>query len=298
MSHPDINIVWLDVNLHNWEKDWLFYLLENQYAYFLITNEFENLPTDKPTVVVANHAINYRKYLDVLRQNNNKYGIVLLSDENLHEPMEYVHDPNCMFVARNYFTPFYLKHPKVFTFGLGYKNNFKVKEQSPTFSERDLVWSFAGSFHDDFRKNAVEKFKKLEPNKAHSVSGFNASDGLGTADYLNMLERSKFALCPRGQVNNDCFRIYEALEAGSIPIVLSFAEHLEIRPSYWHAVFYGEGNMPFVVADSWDEAFEKVKSIVNENRGDEVQAQCQEFWHRWKLNWKTMFKDKIQKLTY
>jgi hypothetical protein len=128
MSHPDINVVWLDVNLHNWEKDWLFYLLENQYAYFLITNKFKNLPTDKPTVVVANHAIDYRKYLDVLRQNNRKYGIVLLSDENLHEPMEYVHDPNCMFVARNYFTPFFLKHPKVFTFGLGYKNNFKVKE--------------------------------------------------------------------------------------------------------------------------------------------------------------------------
>jgi hypothetical protein len=294
MSRSDINIVWLDVNLDKWEQDWLLYLLENQYDKFFVTNRFNDLPVDKPTVVVANHAINYRRYLDELRQNNKKYGVVLLSDENLYERMEYLHDPNCVFVARNYFNPEYLKHPKVFTFGLGYKKNFIAKKDSPTFNERGLVWSFAGSFHDDFRKNAVQKFKHLEPNKTHSVSGFNAADGLGTEEYVAMLEDSKFALCPRGQVNNDCFRLYEALEAGSIPVALSFAEHMQVRPSYWHAVFYGESNMPFVVADSWEEAAEKVKGIIEQNRGQEVQAQCQEFWTRWKLNWKAMFEDKIK----
>ena len=296
MSVSAVNVVWLDVNLHQWEHDWLSYLLEDTFAQFLITNEFYGLPVNKPTVVVANHAINYREYLDTLRQNNKKYAVVLLSDENVCEKMEYVHDPNCVFVARNYFNPLYLKHPKVFTFGLGYKNNFRTKEKSPLYSERRYIWSFAGSFHDDFRKDAVETFKKLNPHKIHSVSGFNAKDGLETHKYVSMLEQSKFALCPRGQVNNDCFRIYEALEAGCIPVVLASAEHLQVKPSYWHAVFYGDSTMPFVVADSWAEALEKVQDIEKNKKGDEVQRNCQEFWARWKSNWKKMFEYKIMLL--
>jgi hypothetical protein len=296
VTQPPINIIWLDVNLDKWEQDWLLYLLKDQFSKFLITNEFDQLPLDAPTVVIANHAINYRRYLDEIRKNNKKYAVVLLSDENLIERMEYVHDPNCVFVARNYFNPNYLRHPKVFTFGLGYKKNFIVDKDSPTFDSRKLVWSFAGSFHDEHRRDAVEIFKSIGPHKLHSVSGFNAADGLETKKYVKLLENSKFALCPRGQQNNDSFRIYEALEAGSIPVVLAFAEHLEVRPSYWHAVFYGESNMPFIVADSWPEAFEKVKNLLEENRGAQVQQDCQEFWLRWKLNWKSMFEDKIKKL--
>lgn len=296
MSVSGVDVVWLDVNLHQWERDWLSYLLKNTYDQFLITNKLDELPTDKPTVVITNHAINYRKYLDDLRLNCKKYGVILLSDENVCERMEYVHDPSCVFVARNYFNPMYLKHRKVFTFGLGYKNDFNIKKDSPKFNERKLIWSFAGSFHDDFRKNAVNQFRQLEPNKTHSVSGFNANDGLKTKEYVELLENSKFALCPRGQINNDCFRIYEALEAGSIPVVLASAEHMQVRPSYWHAVFYGESNMPFVVADSWEEAADKVKGIIEQNQGQEVQAQCQEFWTRWKSNWKTMFMDKVNLL--
>lgn len=297
MSSTDVNIVWLDVNLHKWEQDWLSYLLQDTFSQFLITNEFYGLPVNKPTVVVSNHAFNYRKYLDSLRENNKKYAVVLLSDENVQEKMEYVHDPNCVFVARNYFNPLYLRHPKVFTFGLGYKNNFKTQEKSPTFTERKYIWSFAGSFHDHFRKEAVETFKNLNPHKIHAVSGFNAKDGLDTPKYVKMLENSKFALCPRGQVNNDCFRIYEALEAGCIPVVLASAEHMQVQPSYWHAVFYGDSTMPFVVADSWAEALQKVQDIQNTNKGDEIQNDCQQFWERWKLNWKNMFKNKISKLT-
>lgn len=296
MSGANINVVWLDINLHQWERDWLSYLLDNNYSQFLITNKFEELPVDKPTVVIANHAINYRRYLDELRQNNKKYGVMLLSDENVCEKMEYVHDPNCVFVARNYFNPFYLKNPKVFTFGLGYKNDFKIQQPTPTFDQRDLVWSFAGSFHDGYRKEAVQLFKKIVPNKTHSVSGFNADDGLKTAEYVDMLENSKFALCPRGQVNNDCFRIYEALEAGCIPVTLAFAEHMEVRPSYWHAVFYGDSSLPFIAANSWEEAVEQTQKILDEGTGTELQKQCQDFWERWKNNWKNMFANKLYKL--
>jgi hypothetical protein len=77
---------------------------------------------------------------------------------------------------------------------------------------------------------------------------FNDPQGLSTKSYAELLNQTKFALCPRGNFSVDTFRFYEALEAGTIPIVEDrggrevLKEVLGIRsflssgchkPSYW-----------------------------------------------------------------
>ena len=42
---------------------------------------------------------------------------------------------------------------------------------------------------------------------------------LTTANHLDMLLETVFALCPRGN-NFETFRFYEALESGAIPVVV------------------------------------------------------------------------------
>lgn len=288
-------VIWLDVNLHTWEHDWLLDLFSGCDTELTITNTFENLPEPENCLVVCNHAIDYRYYLDCLKEKGSKYGVVLLSDENLRELMEYVHDPHCKFVARNYFHPFYATHPKVFTFGLGYKKGLQCSPQTtPAYVEREYKWCFAGTIHDDERKSATELFKnKLNPYKTHFCSGFNAEDGMGTDDYKKMLQKSKYALCPRGQVNNDSFRIYEALETGAIPVALKHAPHMKVDPSYWHAIFLGDSELPFICTETWEEALEEIEKIEKENKGAEVQEKCFTFWIKWKTNWRNEFKRRI-----
>lgn len=292
-------VVWLDVNLHTWEHDWLLDLFNDIEIDLQITNSFENLTYNENCVVIANHAINYRAYLDALKSKGTKYGIVLLSDENLREPMEYLHDPHCKFVARNYFSPIYHPHPKLFTFGLGYKKGFGApKDTLPKFSDRELSWCFAGSIHDDERKKATQLFQDniKYPHKVHFCSGFNAEDGIGTEEYKKMMHQSQFALSPQGQVNNDSFRTYEALEAGCIPITMANSPMFKVVPSYWHAIFLGDKDLPFIIEDTWEDALEKVKEIHSQNRGDEIQTKCIEFWARWKQNWRNEFAHRVQLL--
>lgn len=295
-------VIWLDVNMHQWEKDWLIELLTDLNPEFISTNTFNDSRLSSPEncIVVSNHAINYRAYLDLLRSKGCKYGVILLSDENLREAMEYLHDPHCKFVARNYFHPLFHPHPKLFTFALGYKKGFKSPQEShKKFSDREISWCFAGSLHDEERKSATDLFQEhitKPPHKLHFCSGFNAADGLGTDEYKTMLEDSRFALCPRGQVNNDSFRIYEALEAGSIPITLANAPHMKVQPSYWHAIFLGDSELPFVIAEDWKEALEKVKVIEDTGKGDLIQQECSQFWARWKKNWRNEFTRRTQLL--
>src|SRR3954453_19744093 len=44
-----------------------------------------------------------------------------------------------------------------------------------------------------------------------------SKDGLHVIDYRNILRESMFTLCPWG-INPESLRLYEAMEAGSIPI--------------------------------------------------------------------------------
>lgn len=290
-------VIWFDVNLDKWEYDWISELLEDIETEIIVTNTFENLPPLENCVVVCNHAVNYRAYLDALRRNGNQYGVILLSDENVMEPMEYVHDPNCKFVARNYFHPFYHLHPKVFVFGLGYKTGFtKVDDEFKTFKDRELDWCFAGSVHNDKRKEAIEKFKNYSGDyKLHTCSGFNATDGLSTEEYRKLLNNCKFALCPQGQENMDSFRIYEALEAGAVPVTIKHSQHMIIEPSYWHAIFYGDLNLPFVIGADWDDAVNQLKNLKIQDC-EKMQSNCQAFWSRWKTTWKTKFSKNIKLL--
>lgn len=280
MNYPRVQ--WLTQDHFLWEADWLRFLVRPIQDYIDVEFEEKQIKTDENTILICSHAVPYRKVLDRLRANGKKYAIILLSDENLRDPCEWLHDPQCVGAVRNYINPMLLGHPKVSVFGLGYKiglvKNFD-KEES-----RELVWSFAGTPHSD-RKNILEKFKILGPNKMHKCSGFGAADGLDTSEYAALLKNSKYVLCPPGQDSMDSFRIYEALEAGCVPVCVKNVGQWHLHPSYWHGVFAGEPTLPFVCENTWDECLSAVTQIEADENYTLLQGNCKEFWDRWKKIW-------------
>jgi hypothetical protein len=94
----------------------------------------------------------------------------------------------------------------------------------------------------------------------------------------------------------DSFRIYEALEAGCVPVTLNNSLQFILRPSYWHAVFYGEQKMPFVSEDWWELTCDAVHGVSPE-KYEQHKADCAAMWLKWKTIWKnaaTGFYDKLQ----
>ena len=290
-----VSVQWFTQDKDLFEFDWLASLFEGATDQILVADNISQLKLDKKVVLVCNHAVPYRPFLDALRQNNSSYGIILLSDENLLEPCEWLHDPACKFLFRNYLHPLYIRHPKVTVFGLGYKRNFLSHCLTIPANERSTLWSFAGTPHGD-RKVILDVFKDLKPNEVHTCSGFGADDGISTEDYVTMLNDSQFALCLLGQESADTFRLYEALEAGCIPVTINRSNQFDIRPSYWHGVFYGETDLPFIAEDSWEKAKEKMIYIIENNKTAEVQKNCAEFWSKWKTVWRTQLHHNFAKL--
>lgn len=279
----EVRIQWLTSDESLFELDWLRYLFSDVQDHIDIEYDYRKIKTDSNTVLICNHAVPYRPVLDALRQNGKKYAIVFLSDENLVDPCEWLHDPNCVGCLRNYVHPNFLTNPKVKVFGLGYKRDF-TKFLDPKKTERGLRWSFAGTLHGD-RKEAIDVFKREVPHKIHTCSGFGASDGLGTKEYVEMLQNSVFALCPLGQDSADSFRLYEALEAGCIPITLKNSEQFKLHPSYWHGVFRGESHVPFSVNDTWESCLNYIKTLTEEDI-EKLKDENVKLWTIWKNKWK------------
>ena len=95
-----------------------------------------------------------------------------------------------------------------------------------------------------------------------------------------ILKSSKFVPCPDGE-NPETFRIYEVLEAGSIPVLVKTSENKEF-------VDYLISNMPLKVFDDWEDAACLVENMSeNINKYTSYRLKVLFAWAN--------FKEKIQK---
>ncbi len=84
----------------------------------------------------------------------------------------------------------------------------------------------------------VEVLSQMPGGELVQSEGF--SQGLPRDDYMAGMLKAKYVPCPGGGVNLDSFRVYEALEAGCIPI----AEGIE----FWAKLL---PDAPFPIIDDW-----------------------------------------------
>jgi hypothetical protein len=63
---------------------------------------------------------------------------------------------------------------------------------------------------------------------------------------------------------------------------------LVVTPSYWHGIFPGS-DLPFVVADTWEEAAEQVRALIDSDQVESVRRECMDFWRSWKKSWRLEF---------
>jgi hypothetical protein len=126
------------------------------------------------------------------------------------------------YVLRAYH-PTRFRHPGIFVIPLGFTNGTvqrrSLGELQPA-SRRKYSWSFMGALISS-RPEMYRAFKEIEGGNVYVYSG-NRSDPnrrlLPKNEYNQLLEDSTFSPCPMGNVMVETYRIYEALEAGSIPI--------------------------------------------------------------------------------
>ena len=128
---------------------------------------------------------------------------------------------------------------------LGFKTGFLYDSKvCKPATERKLQWSFVGTMKaKSNRQHMLEMFQRRLPTSF----AMHTDGSVSTHDMGNIYADSVFVPNDRGNVRLDCFRLYEAIFAGAIPVMAG--ESKELQETF---LFAGpEDFPPFVVADTW-----------------------------------------------
>jgi hypothetical protein len=182
---------------------------------------------------------------------------------------------------------------------LGYSNGMgRAGRSIGCASQRKYVWSFAGQLMKSSRPDMAKALLSTEP---HFLAGTDDVSGLKFLskedrepkrliphDYSNLLFESMFSPCPMGNVQLECFRPYEALESGSIPIV-----EKRLTMDYFHELL---GDHPIPTVRSWPEARHFIKHMLrNPSEIDALQYRCLSWWDDYKKSYREQLAEFIGK---
>lgn len=168
---------------------------------------------------------------------------------------------------------------------LGYCNGLPKRGQLIPAAQRNYVWSFAGHVDKSSRPEMAAELARVEPHYLFSsspVPGFVTPRStpehkrlLPPSAYFDLLFDSTFSPCPMGNVNLECFRVYEALECGSIPIV-----EKRLTMDYFRSLL---GEHPLPTVGSWREGRSLIDSLLDDPAGlNALQEKCIGWWRNYK----------------
>ena len=284
-----VTIIWLiDVGGYGQEFHDNVFRRHRQIRTRVIHDKELKLSPIPNSLIICNRSVPYGPYLDRYGKTNTPFAVAHLSDEYLRDDRSFLHWSNqiCRLVFRGHYDP-KLKHDhRIFTLPVGWRDGMKLDQIITKASRRPLQWSFAGDPYKSDRRTALRTLSREWPgasSSTHFFKGFNSPKALSPIEYGKLLSCSQFVVCPRGWKNLETFRVYEALSAGAIPITLSRTRWQPEQPHYWARVFFETVDVPFIHADTWQEAIVKARCLSENNKIlDSVQAECVKFWSRYK----------------
>lgn len=149
---------------------------------------------------------------------------------------------------------------------------------------------FAGQINHARREQCIEAAKALENQNGILVT----TDGFGKevlpySEYISKMAQSKIVFCPSGIESPDNFRLYEALEAGCLPIVDAFATNNQAW-GFWQYLFGSD--MPFPVIPYWSDLPTLLPELLKDYPANANRASA---W--WQLVKRNMFNKLIDDIT-
>ena len=162
------------------------------------------------------HLQKYNHLFTQLNQRNMPFHILHLSDEFGQDDITFYSLPMCKSVIRNYLRDDLRDdlQPHIHVIPLGYHH--KPTMTNKPWESRELMWSFHGT--DWFeRSKHLQPLSTFVPYSCHLQPDWNHVSATKPQHYMNHLSNSKFCPILRGN-NDETFRLYEALEAGCLPV--------------------------------------------------------------------------------
>ena len=210
--------------------------------------------------------------------------IISLSDEfGDHNYLEEISNYTKLYL-HSYNHNYYSKSKNTYQIPLGYvtkyigNNSFiNIKNNILKIDKRINNCSFIGQVKSD-RQQMIDIFNNnmSNCNIINTKNSWNIDQQLVTPESLfNIYNNSIFVLIGRGYYSLDCFRIYEAIIAGAIPLIVG--EENEIN-----STFNFNNNKPYLLHDkTWEQLLQKCLILLNNT--EELQY-IQDYNINWYIN--------------
>lgn len=171
---------------------------------------------------------------------------------------------------------------------------YRTDRPAPLKLERDMDWFFCGQITHTRRQQCARQLRNMDGGHLVETSVFGATieqGGLSYPDYLAAMARAKVIPCPSGNVTPDSFRVWEALEAGCVPIADGLSPRPDFPAGYWDVVAPGH---PWPVVEDWSTLPEMVATVLSD--WDSLAAQCGAWWLRFKRDLRVRLEDTLREL--
>ena len=237
----------------------------------LLNELLEGLPDTERRIVVVPGTINSVEEVNEKLAKYPKVLVIITSDEENKFPVDQLDHPDKIV---------YMTYPLLPTSNvdrflpIGSPPDAKMIENK----KKDLDWFFSGQVNHDSRMNVARVLRGLEGGKLVETGGF--SQGLEHKEYYDLMSRAKVVPSPGGAHSPDSFRLYEALEAGAIPIADT--------PDFWKMLF---GGYPFPAPQDWTTLKELIGNLKDR---PEERGRVFAWWLRKKRELRYMLEDDLE----
>lgn len=146
-----------------------------------------------------------------------------------------------------------------------------VAAMAASASHKSSDWAFLGQVNHRSRRELVANLKGLSGGDLRPSQGF--TKGVTQTSYLRSMAAAKIAPCPSGPGMCDSFRVWEALEAGCLPVVEAGCPAYD--DGYWPQL-----GAPFPTVADWSELPELMPKLLEEWPGNVNRVQS--WWSGYK----------------
>jgi hypothetical protein len=270
-----LSLIWCNPEVG--ERDWIKYLLQGVPTEDVV---LESIPMPKPgfVYIIDSNKISPDDLAEKIGHNidaNRPVGLIHLSDEwcrgNYRSYRLYD------FIIRTYHARI-LEKTGVLIVPLGWPNNGEGAKTGKLATDRQFKWYFSGYLKSS-RFEMLKAFQEWKPNacRIYNTKGGNKSPPAKEeySKFLNDLSDTVFCPAPMGSVMAETWRLYEALEAGCIPLA-----ECRLTMDYYFNLF---GNNPIPRFRRWRDARSFAERLVaNPGALIELQSEIQQWWSEYK----------------
>lgn len=161
--------------------------------------------------------------------------------------------------------------PAIQYLGSGYPPQAREELKKTYGLARTLNLFFSGQDTHSRRHEAIAAMKKVPGSVVNPTEGF--TQGFDHEAYYKKLSEAWLAPAPSGPKSVDSFRLYEALEAGAIPVADAVTPDGTVMREHWNMVFGGPVEFP--VVEGW-EKLQDLEAMVA--RGPAISAKIGSWW--------------------